>query len=85
MSFQEQAGVLSGPWHDEDEGDEPASVRDPRRSPHDQDNRGEAAAFARESARAGNRYPVPQPVLLASTTRRNRGLPLTVSFPTPLG
>jgi len=85
MSCQEQAGVLSGRWHDDDEDDGPASGRDPRRSPHDQDTRGEAAASARESARAGNRYPVPQPVLLASTSRRNKGSTPTVSFPAPLG
>jgi len=74
MSCKEQADVLSGRWPDDDEDDGPASGRDPRRSPYDQDTRGEAAASARESARAGNRYPVPQPVLLASTSRSNRGL-----------
>jgi len=85
MSCQEQAGVLSDRWHDDDEDDGPASGRDPCRSPHDRDTRGEAAASARESARAVNRYPVPQPVLLASSSWRNRGLTPTVRFPAPLG
>jgi len=85
MCFQKQAGVLFCRWHEDDEVDGPASGWDARRSPHDQDTRDEAAASARESARAGNRYPVPQPVLLASTSRRSRGVPPTVILPAPLG